>query len=110
MDYTAARQAWPGLAFPTTMKTGHAPGERRKIEVIEETHWLFRKAAWHLSRAQPSRPKEFCLFYLLFSVAAQWFQCWVSVLMCLGLWTITGDLAGSDWCPVEVDRLVLDVK
>lgn len=54
MDYTAARQAWPGLAFPTTMKTGHAPGERRKIDVDEETHWLFRKAAWHLSLQSPA--------------------------------------------------------
>lgn len=79
MDYTAARQAWLGLAFPTTVKTGHAPGQRRKMGVVEETHWLFRKAAWRLSRAQPSHPKEFRLLYLLFSIAAQRLQCCVSL-------------------------------
>lgn len=75
MDCTTARQAWLGLAFPTTAKTG----QRRKMEAVEETHWLFRKAAWHLSRAQPSHPKEFHLLYLLFSIAAQRLQCCVSL-------------------------------
>lgn len=29
---------------------------------------------------------------------------------CLGPWTDVGDSAGSDWCPVKVDRLALNAK
>lgn len=74
------------------------------MEIVEGTHWLFRKAAWHLSRAQPSHPKEFCLLYLLFSLAAQWlWYCVVFVTrfqQCLGPRTLVvtqHEVTGAQW-------------
>lgn len=106
--YTATRQAWLGLVFP------HAPGEIRKMEVVEGTCWLFRKAAWHLSRAQPSRPQRILpsLFIIFYSFPVVLVLCAfvTRFQQCFGPWTVVGDSAGSEWCSVEVDRLVLNVK